>query len=522
MTRKTGGKTPAHKGKYILCIMSAFLLLFYGTAVPSSTVFASTATAAVPSATDGFFYVENDSRASAPASFKDTGTYYYYNLLPETEQKIWDLMEELLGRYLSGMDDAVSRGNGYFTEGILFPYFSDISNEQMDDLFSIFLYSCPQYFFVFPAYEIYTQNGEKYLSLRIYQAFASGTDRHTAVKEMENILSAVQTAASQEDTDADKIRFVHDYLCLSATYNSDVLADGTVDVSAEEIFMSQSAYSALVLKSTVCAGYSKACLLMLRYMGIDAVVAYGQNHTWNKVRLDGIWYNVDCTADSSGKFGYTWFLKSDKKMKSLDKKNNTADHTVTGTWKAYVPEASGNTKSSAAKAVLPESAGGSCAKPELSVTPVYGTSEDGQDIISWKITVSAEKGSTVYYTTDGSTPSPAGSRSLIYKGPVTIVDPSMFHAVAYMPGKCDSRIANGCTPKTYRISYVLNGGTNSTRNPVRYAAGVKQKLSSPSRAGYTFLGWYTAKDFKKGTRLSSISKKTSGKLVLYAKWRKNK
>ena len=67
----------------------------------------------------------------------------------------------------------------------------------------------------------------------------------------------------------------------------------------------------------------------------------------------------------------------------------------------------------------------------------------------------------------------------------------------------------------YNISYVLNGGTNSTDNPSSYNTGDTITLSFPTKEDYMFMGWYT--DYKFTNAVKEIADKT-GDLTLYAKW----
>ena len=64
----------------------------------------------------------------------------------------------------------------------------------------------------------------------------------------------------------------------------------------------------------VCDGYAKAYQWICRCLGLDSFVVYGignsDNHAWNKVKLDGIWYNADVCWKDTGS-GDTYFLKSD-------------------------------------------------------------------------------------------------------------------------------------------------------------------------------------------------------------------
>ena len=51
----------------------------------------------------------------------------------------------------------------------------------------------------------------------------------------------------------------------------------------------------------------------------------------------------------------------------------------------------------------------------------------------------------------------------------------------------------------YEISYVLNGGDNSSRNPAYYTVYDEIVFSRPTREGYEFEGWYSDSGFKTGS-----------------------
>ena len=71
----------------------------------------------------------------------------------------------------------------------------------------------------------------------------------------------------------------------------------------------------------------------------------------------------------------------------------------------------------------------------------------------------------------------------------------------------------------YQITYNLNGGKNNKKNPKTYKITSKTiKLSNPSKKGYVFKGWYCDKKCTK--KVTSIKKGSTGKVTLYAKWKK--
>lgn len=70
---------------------------------------------------------------------------------------------------------------------------------------------------------------------------------------------------------------------------------------------------------------------------------------------------------------------------------------------------------------------------------------------------------------------------------------------------------------SYKITYVLNGGTNSSINPEEYFVDSETiVLQYPQKANAMFLGWYT--DAEMQTRITVIAKGTTGDLTLYAKF----
>ncbi|MCR5788935.1 MAG: hypothetical protein K6G83_03525 [Lachnospiraceae bacterium] len=103
-------------------------------------------------------------------------------------------------------------------------------------------------------------------------------------------------------TDYGREQYVHDHLIDTVSYQ----------ISSR---MNQSAYSALVNGSTVCAGYSRAMQHVLMEMGIPCYYCTGyagENHAWNIVGLDDGFYNVDVTWDDSEEGKYDYFNKTDR------------------------------------------------------------------------------------------------------------------------------------------------------------------------------------------------------------------
>lgn len=74
------------------------------------------------------------------------------------------------------------------------------------------------------------------------------------------------------------------------------------------------------------------------------------------------------------------------------------------------------------------------------------------------------------------------------------------------------------TPLQKKITYHLNGGTNSKKNPSTYICGTKTTLSEPTKEGYEFKGWYSTSSFN--NKITYISETQASDLHLYARWEK--
>ena len=74
------------------------------------------------------------------------------------------------------------------------------------------------------------------------------------------------------------------------------------------------------------------------------------------------------------------------------------------------------------------------------------------------------------------------------------------------------------TPTKYSINYILDGGTNDSRNPNTYT--IKDDditLYDPQKSGYLFKGWYLQGD---EGYIDEIPKGSTGDKTLYAEWQK--
>ena len=86
-----------------------------------------------------------------------------------------------------------------------------------------------------------------------------------------------------------KIKYIHDYICLSTEYDYPSYESGNVGGKL------QTAYSCAVEYKTVCAGYAALFQYYMQNLGIPCAYICGQGHAWNFLKVNGQYYQMDVT-----------------------------------------------------------------------------------------------------------------------------------------------------------------------------------------------------------------------------------
>lgn len=528
---------------------------------------------------------ENILKSSAyyNSTWEKYGSYYFYNQLSSKEKTYWDALNKVCLKYMTTQADAAK----YNISGTTYYYIdivgsSSLSLSQMEEVYQIFRYSNPQYYFLKSAY---LKNRTYGIAGCVYPAFAKGSARAAATKKVQSQVSSWQSKIDACSTDAQKVKLIHDLIIDKVEYNQTLYNN---HFKNEDTQYSQSVYSVFCTDMTVCAGYSQAFEMMCNGSGIDAVAVTSADHEWNKVRIDDSWYNVDCTWDDvSGGIYYYYFERSDYVFDS-DPADIYKSHTEESIWDGYLPVCAIDTGSTyTAPGTLPS-------VTQTAAQPVISASVSGT---SYKVKItSATSGAAIYYTTDGSEPNAAYSKGTRYTGAFTVAPGKTVRAVAVCSKYADSSVSSKKLAKLttykitfkgnggkgsmskqsmakgvstaisknkfskkyytfagwktkakgkgksyknkqkikltknitlyaqwkltkYKITYKLNGGKNAKKNPTAYTYKTSTiKLKNPTRKGYVFKGWYLDKKFKK--KVTVINKGSSGNKTLYAKWKK--
>lgn len=148
----------------------------------------------------------------------------------------------------------------------------------------------------------------------------SGFDYYETQATYDHALEIIKNIIKDDMTELEKEKAIHDWMVLNVRYDHENYISKTIPAE------SYTSYGALVNHVSVCQGYTSATRLLLNIVGIENTVVIGtagytndkanwQGHSWNRVKIDGIWYNLDVTfddPDNSSYISYRYFNMDDE------------------------------------------------------------------------------------------------------------------------------------------------------------------------------------------------------------------
>ena len=220
-------------------------------------------------------------------------TYYpYYDMLNDNEKSIY----KQIYANVSSMKN-------------IFVPVNDIDANGLKRTVEAVFYDHPELFWLNTEYSYkYTKDGK---CVQVIMSFNEASKNIDSAKDKFNsAANTIISSASKYNNNYEKEKYVHDYIIRNTSYNTGVS-------------LNQSAYSALVNKNSVCAGYARAFQYIMIKLGIPTYYVVGtasEDHAWNIVALDDGYYNVDVTWDDQDKVSYAYFNKTDKEFSSTHKR----------------------------------------------------------------------------------------------------------------------------------------------------------------------------------------------------------
>ena len=307
--------------------------------------------------------------------------------------------------------------------------------------------------------------------------------------------AAVKKCSKETDgSDYEKALWLHDWLLQQLDY------DHSLKWSSAE--------SALTRKLGTCQAYESAYSKLLTAAGITNAETRDtyDGHTWNAMKLDGKWYQVDCTWDDTKDNYYNfdpthlYFGLTDELMALAHNGHN----------KIYMASGYGTRSTSLADNYFVRN--GDAAKwarayadrIQKNLNAGKTKFEVSTDNASYPPSISGIQNGIIAYALNQMTWK-AGSKKVTLR-------------VAGASTKLSFTAKYTDTVKRVRIAFAPNGGRVSSGSKTVICGKTYGALPAPTRRGYTFAGWYTAKSG--GSRIGSSSVvRTTRNQTLYARWK---
>ena len=129
---------------------------------------------------------------------------------------------------------------------------------------------------------------------------------------VEDIIATAKRITADAVTDEQKVRAIHDWVCLNFAYDYESFYDGDIINAADAAWTFDN-------RRGVCSGFARMCQVMFTAVGVPCinVVGYSEgetvglspedadkesNHEWNVVYVNGSWRNMDVTWDCQNRY----------------------------------------------------------------------------------------------------------------------------------------------------------------------------------------------------------------------------
>ncbi len=192
-----------------------------------------------------------------------------------------------------------------------------------------YIYDYPEAAFWMDATGFVYSYGSGYITMGGFTTEERWLGAKNEASDFKNQLASAEAqlrgSMSSSTTIGEKLKLVHDYICNNTSYG-----DG-VNVVARE-HSPYGVYSGT--HKVVCEGYAKLFKVLVDRLNIapvvivtgDGVTSTGAGaHMWNKVQINGLWYNVDATWDDQSVIYYKYFLAGNN-SEGFDKRTFAQSH----------------------------------------------------------------------------------------------------------------------------------------------------------------------------------------------------
>ncbi|MCD7729588.1 MAG: transglutaminase-like domain-containing protein [Clostridia bacterium] len=283
---------------------------------------------------------KDDEEITVVFTLKDgNSSYGYESLASETKgtamQAVYYQMYTACEEFSVSTEDVTETDGNYVISEI--SYSGSLSTAEALSVWEVFYIENPIYYWLsntctYSSSAIILCIDEEYASYSVRAAYDA------------DISAMVEDACKQVqklDTELEKAIAIHDYIIgkIDYAYQSDNTTPET-DIWAHNI-------TGVSTKGAgVCEAYAKTYLALCLINGIDCIIVTGnagengdgEGHAWNLVKIDGVWYGVDCTWDDTGDDDDLYYNYFGMNVSLINSTRKTRDQTYGVNYLYELPE----------------------------------------------------------------------------------------------------------------------------------------------------------------------------------------
>lgn len=460
--------------------------------------------------------------ATAKTSY--SSTYGYDMLANDTYKAVYqDLVAACEAFTKSDNDATLVSGNVYGAITVTVEE-NTLAKSELNAILCSLYYDYPEFYWLDSF--AYTYNASNYIES--ITAFCSneyrlGTTRTALNTKMDTEIKRYLSLVNGVSSDYKKELIIHDEIINQVQYAFDDKGNPSVEKWAHSIVgVFDTSYN-----KVVCEGYAKAFQLLMNACGIECIyipgTANGSGHGWNKVKLDGDWYNVDVTWDdpTSGNdtpiLSHDYFNVTDAKLLTNHTPGNTMS-TGINNWCYSLPVSNAiiykyvNSDSSQKYTIKYN-------QPTNATVALYNQGAvvvtDSAVVSGSAITVEAvpKDQDNTYIATY----SINNQSAITMNEKIDQTSGKISYSNTFVMPESDVNVAVTLTQvvKKYSVTFNSKGGSAVQKITDIVQGSTITLPTEPKYKGYVFGGWYEDEEYKVVFNEASVVNKD---MTLYAKW----
>lgn len=468
--------------------------------------------------------IKNRDLTFATTKTSYSSTYGYDMLANDTYKAVYqDLVAACEAFTKSDNDATLVSGNVYGAITVTVEE-NTLAKSELNAILCSLYYDYPEFYWLDSF--AYTYNASNYIES--ITAFCSneyrlGTTRTALNTKMDTEIKRYLSLVNGVSSDYKKELIIHDEIINQVQYAFDNKGNPSVEKWAHSIVgVFDTSYN-----KVVCERYAKAFQLLMNACGIECIyipgTANGSGHGWNKVKLDGDWYNVDVTWDdpTSGNgtpiLSHDYFNVTDAKLLTNHTPGNTMS-TGINNWCYSLPVSNAiiykyvNSDSSQKYTIKYN-------QPTNATVALYNQGAvvvtDSAVVSGSAITVEAvpKDQDNTYIATY----SINNQSAITMNEKIDQTSGKISYSNTFVMPESDVNVAVTLTQvvKKYSVTFNSKGGSAVQKITDIVQGSTITLPTEPKYKGYVFGGWYEDEEYKVVFNEASVVNKD---MTLYAKW----